>query len=54
MFQWPGIGRMLVSAILTRAVLLVQGGVVVVAAIYVLINLAADVFQHVLDPRISV
>ena len=53
-FQWPGIGRMLVSAILTRDVLLVQGGVVVVAAIYVLINLAADVFQHVLDPRISV
>jgi peptide/nickel transport system permease protein len=53
-FQWPGIGRMLVNAILTRDVLLVQGGVVVVAAIYVLINLTADVFQHLLDPRISV
>jgi peptide/nickel transport system permease protein len=52
-FQWPGIGRMLVSAILTRDILLVQGGVVVVAAIYVLINLTADVFQHMLDPRIS-
>ncbi len=53
-FQWPGIGRMLVNAILTRDVLLVQGGVVVVAAIYVLINLTADVFQHFLDPRIGV
>ena len=53
-FQWPGIGRMLVNAILTRDVLLVQGGVVVVAAIYVVINLMADVLQHVLDPRISV
>jgi peptide/nickel transport system permease protein len=52
-FQWPGIGRMLVNAIQTRDILLVQGGVVVVAAIYVLINLAADVIQHVLDPRIS-
>jgi len=52
-FQWPGIGRMLVSAILTRDILLVQGGVVVVAAIYVLVNLTADVFQHMLDPRIS-
>ena len=52
-FQWPGIGRMLVNAILTRDILLVQGGVVIVAAIYVLINLAADLFQHVLDPRIS-
>ncbi|MFW6228213.1 MAG: ABC transporter permease [Alkalispirochaeta sp.] len=52
-FQWPGIGRMLVSAILTRDILLVQGGVVVVAAIYVLINLTADIFQYMLDPRIS-
>ena len=52
-FQWPGIGRMLVTAIQTRDVLLVQGGVVVVAAIYVLINLTADVMQHVIDPRIS-
>jgi peptide/nickel transport system permease protein len=52
-FQWPGIGRMLLNAIQTRDILLVQGGVVVVAAIYVLINLAADVIQHVLDPRIS-
>jgi len=52
-FQWPGIGRMLVNAILTRDILLVQGGVVVVAAIYVLINLTADILQHVLDPRIK-
>ncbi len=52
-FQWPGIGRMMVSAIHTRDILLVQGGVLVVAAIYVLINLAADIFQHMLDPRIT-
>jgi peptide/nickel transport system permease protein len=52
-FQWPGIGRMLVSAIHTRDILLVQGGVLIVAAIYVLINLTADIFQHMLDPRIS-
>ena len=52
-FQWPGIGRMLVSAISTRDILLVQGGVVVVAASYVLFNLLADVVQHMLDPRVS-
>jgi peptide/nickel transport system permease protein len=52
-FQWPGIGRMLVGAIHTRDILLVQGGVMVVAAIYVLINLAADILQHMLDPRIT-
>ncbi|WP_407518799.1 ABC transporter permease [Methylobacterium oryzisoli] len=52
-FQWPGIGRMLVNAIATRDVLLVQGGVLVVATAYVLFNLAADLFQRLLDPRIG-
>jgi peptide/nickel transport system permease protein len=52
-FQWPGIGRMLVSAISTRDILLVQGGVLVVAASYVLFNLLADVIQHMLDPRLK-
>jgi peptide/nickel transport system permease protein len=52
-FQWPGIGAMLVNAISTRDVLLVQGGVLVVAASYVMFNLAADVFQALLDPRLK-
>ncbi|TKT76289.1 ABC transporter permease [Aquamicrobium sp. LC103] len=51
-FQWPGIGAMLVNAISTRDILLVQGGVLVVAASYVLFNLAADLFQSILDPRL--
>ena len=51
-FQWPGIGRMLVSAISTRDILLVQGGVLVVAAAYVLINLLTDLAQGLIDPRI--
>ena len=52
-FQWPGIGRMLVTAISTRDILLVQGGVLVVAASYVLFNLIADLVQHLLDPRVK-
>jgi len=52
-FQWPGVGRMLVNAISTRDILLVQGAVVVVAASYVLFNLLADVAQHLIDPRIK-
>ncbi|GGE22272.1 peptide ABC transporter permease [Primorskyibacter flagellatus] len=52
-FQWPGVGRMLVDAILKRDILLVQGGVVFVAACYVLFNIAVDVAQSVLDPRIK-
>lgn len=51
-FQWPGLGRMLVDAILTRDLLLVQGGVLAMASVYVLVNLLADVLQHLLDPRI--
>lgn len=51
-FQWPGIGRMLVQAIGQRDILLVQGGVLVVAVSFVLINLATDVLQVALDPRL--
>lgn len=51
-FQWPGIGRMLVTAISTRDLLLVQGGVLVVAASYVLFNLITDLLQHLVDPRL--
>jgi peptide/nickel transport system permease protein len=51
-FQWPGIGSMLVNAVSTRDFLLVQGGVLFVAAAYVLVNLVADVVQTMLDPRL--
>jgi peptide/nickel transport system permease protein len=51
-FQWPGIGSMLVKAISTRDLLLVQGGVLVVAAAYVLFNLLSDVVQTIVDPRL--
>lgn len=52
-FQWPGVGGMLVNAIGQRDLLLVQGGVLVVAVGYVFINLLADVIQHALDPRLE-
>ncbi|MGA1276686.1 MAG: ABC transporter permease [Gemmobacter sp.] len=51
-FQWPGVGRMLVDAILRRDILLVQGGVLFVAACYVGFNILVDVAQSLLDPRI--
>jgi len=52
-FQWPGLGRMLVDAVLARDVLLVQGGALVMAGAYVLVNLAADLVQALLDRRIA-
>ncbi len=51
-FQWPGVGRMLVQAIQTRDILLVQGAVLVLASGYVLLNLAADTLQNLLDPKL--
>jgi len=52
-FQWPGLGAMLVKAVSTRDLLLVQGGVLVAAAAYVLINLFTDILQALLDPRLK-
>ena len=43
---------MLVDAILKRDIILVQGGVVFVSICYVFFNIAVDVLQRVLDPRI--
>lgn len=52
-FQWPGLGAMLVKAVSTRDLLLVQGGVLVTATLYVLVNLTADIAQVMLDPRLK-
>jgi peptide/nickel transport system permease protein len=43
---------MMVNALLTRDVPLVQGGVLLIAATYVAINLATDFFYAVVDPRV--
>ena len=51
-FAWPGIGRMIVDALLTRDLLLVQGGVLVMAVTFAVMNLATDLAYGVLDPRI--
>ena len=51
-FSWPGVGLMLVNAILTRDFPLIQGGILLVATTYVMINLLSDVCYAYLDPRI--
>lgn len=51
-FNIPGIGRLLIQAIGRRDFPLVQGAVLVIAAIYVLINLLVDLLYAVVDPRI--
>jgi peptide/nickel transport system permease protein len=51
-FTIPGVGRLLIQAIGRRDFPLVQGTVLVIAALYVLINLAVDLLYAVVDPRI--
>jgi peptide/nickel transport system permease protein len=51
-FSWPGLGNMLVSAILNRDIPLVQGGVLLVCGIFVVLNLLTDLSYMYLDPRI--
>ena len=51
-FNIPGLGRLVISAILRRDYPVVQGVVLVTAAIYVMINLVVDVLYAFIDPRI--
>jgi peptide/nickel transport system permease protein len=53
-FNRPGIGKLLISAIAERDYGVIQGGVVVFAMFVVLINLAMDLIYIVVDPRIRV
>jgi peptide/nickel transport system permease protein len=51
-FNIPGVGRLLVQAVGRRDYPLVQGVVLVIAAVYVLVNLAVDLAYGILDPRV--
>ena len=51
-FAWPGIGKLLVDSIYARDFAMIQGGVLFVAAIFVIVNLVVDISYTYLDPRI--
>ena len=51
-FGLPGIGNLVVSAVLRRDYPVIQGALLAVAALYVLINLAIDVIYTLVDPRV--
>lgn len=51
-FSWPGLGRLVVNRILSRDYPAVQGSVIVIALVFVLINLVVDISYAFLDPRI--
>ena len=51
-FSWPGVGRLAVDSIFARDYPVVQAVVLVLASIFVLINIAVDVLYTYMDPRI--
>lgn len=51
-FAWPGVGRMAIQAIYQRDFPVVQAVVLMLAVIFVLVNLLVDVVYAVIDPRI--
>lgn len=53
-FAWPGVGRLLVSAVSARDLAVVQALTLMIAATMVLANLVVDLAYGVLDPRIRV
>ncbi|WP_372712636.1 ABC transporter permease [Ilyobacter sp.] len=52
-FSWPGVGRLAVDAVFRRDEPLVFGAVVMLAGIYVVVNLFVDILYAFIDPQIS-
>ena len=52
-FSWPGVGTWLLAGIQGRDYPVVQAGVIIVAMIFVLVNLLVDLSYALLDPRIK-
>ena len=52
-FQWPGTGSLLNSAIFERDLPVLQGTILVLAMFFVLLNLVVDIVQHLIDPRMG-
>ncbi|ABD68728.1 binding-protein-dependent transport systems inner membrane component [Rhodoferax ferrireducens T118] len=51
-FSLPGVGRLIIGAIMSRDFPVIQGGLLFLAAIYVVINLMVDLLYAVVDPRV--
>lgn len=52
-FALPGIGRVLLSAVLSRDIPVVIGVTVVIAAVYVVVNAIVDILYPIIDPRLN-
>ena len=53
-FAWPGIGKWLYEGVVKRDYMVIQGGTLLVATTFVIVNLIVDLLYAVINPRISV
>jgi len=53
-FAWPGIGKWMYDAVMQRDYMVIQGGTLFIAALFVVINLCVDVLYSIINPRISI
>ena len=53
-FAWPGLGNQLYYSIVARDVPVVQAAILIIALAFVLVNLAIDILNAYLDPRVRV
>jgi peptide/nickel transport system permease protein len=53
LFAWPGLGLLTYQAVQERDYPVLQGTVLLIAAIFILVNLVVDLLYAVVDPRIS-
>jgi peptide/nickel transport system permease protein len=53
-FAWPGMGKWMYDAVMQRDYMVIQGGTLFIAALFVVINLCVDLLYSIINPRISI
>jgi dipeptide transport system permease protein len=51
-FSWPGIGKWMLDSISRRDYQVVQGGLLLIAALVMIVNLTVDVLYGLINPRV--
>jgi peptide/nickel transport system permease protein len=53
-FAWPGVGKWIFEGVIKRDYMVIQGGTMMVATVFVIVNSLVDILYAVINPRISV
>ena len=53
-FAWPGVGKWLYDGVVKRDYMVIQGGTLMIATTFVMVNLLVDILYAIINPRISV